>query len=225
MDFPTVSVDQMREVDELVPEEYGITVSRMMENAGYQVADFVRQVLDAETVHVYAGTGNNGGDALVAARRLHLWGYDVSVVLASCNLDGIRAEEHDILETLDIAIQDDPGGEADVVIDGLIGYNLDGAPRPPFDSLIAGINASDATVVSIDVPSGVDADTGEGMQPHVDADHTVTLALPFDGLDGYDAAGTVWAADISVPPAVYRRFGVDASTLFSEGSLVNVSGT
>ncbi|MDY6768780.1 MAG: NAD(P)H-hydrate epimerase [Candidatus Nanohaloarchaea archaeon] len=77
---------------------------RIMRNAGYQVADFIRQEPDPGTVHVYAGTGNNGGDGLVAVRRLHLWGYDVSVVLASRDLDGIRAEELDILEMLDVPV-------------------------------------------------------------------------------------------------------------------------
>ncbi|MDY6761792.1 MAG: NAD(P)H-hydrate epimerase [Candidatus Nanohaloarchaea archaeon] len=219
MHIPTVSVEQMREVDGAVPQEYGVTVSRMMENAGYQIADFVRQHLDADTVHVYTGTGNNGGDGLAAARRLHLWGYDVAVVAVSRDLDGIRQEELDILEALGVPVQDRAGGAADVVIDALIGYNLDGAPRSPFDHLIEEINAAAATAVSVDVPSGVDADTGEEMQPYVTADHTVTLALPFDGLRETDAAGEIWAADISVPPQVYDRFGIDANDVFSDASL------
>ncbi len=220
MDVPTVSVDQMREVDEIVPEEYGITVSRMMENAGLQVAEFVRQEIDAETVHVYAGPGNNGGDGLVAARRLHLWGYDVAVGLASTDLDGIREEELDILEQLQVPVGGELDGSPDVIVDALIGYSLDGDPRPPFDAFIDDINGSEATVVSIDVPSGVDADTGAGRQPHVDADYTVTLALPFHGLEKADAGGEVWVADISVPTAVYDRFGIDAERLFADASLV-----
>ncbi|MDY6769262.1 MAG: NAD(P)H-hydrate epimerase [Candidatus Nanohaloarchaea archaeon] len=220
MTLPVISVDQMRTVDEVVPDEYGITVSRMMENAGYQLAAFVRQEVDAERVHVYAGAGNNGGDGLAAARRLHLWGYDVAVMLASDELNGIREEELAILRRLDVPVDEQPEEAPDVIIDALIGYSLDGNPRPPFDGLIDVINESGATVVSVDVPSGVDAETGEEKQPHVHADYTVTLALPFDGFDDTDATGEVWVADISVPPAVYDRFGVDARAVFRERSLV-----
>ncbi|MDY6768781.1 MAG: NAD(P)H-hydrate epimerase [Candidatus Nanohaloarchaea archaeon] len=97
---------------------------------------------------------------------------------------------------------------------------MDGDPRPPFDRLIEEINASDATVVSVDVPSGVDADTGDRRRPHIVADHTVTLALPFDGFEDTDAAGEVWVADISIPPQVYDRFNIDACGVFDRESLV-----
>ncbi|MFB6294868.1 MAG: NAD(P)H-hydrate epimerase [Candidatus Nanohaloarchaea archaeon] len=117
-------------------------------------------------------------------------------------------------------VVDEPGGGADAVIDALIGYSLDGAPRPPFDDLVQRIDAADATTVSVDVPSGVDADTGEGLQPHVAADHTVTLALPFQGFQESEAVEAVRVADISVPPQVYDRFGIDARGVFETGSLV-----
>lgn len=225
---PTVSTDQMRQVDEVVPDEYGITVSRMMENAAYQLAAFIREELDGETVHVYAGTGNNGGDGLAAARRLHLWGYDVAVTLASPELDGIRQEELAILQVLGVPVCPEPPGEPDVVVDALIGYSLDGAPRSPVDGLVEDVNAADATVVSVDVPSGVDADTGDGLDPHVEADYTVTLALPFHGLAQSAAAGDGWVADISVPPEVYERFDIAAARveqLFRDRSRVPMQGT
>lgn len=218
MDVPAVTREQMAEIDRAVPGEYGITISRMMENAGYQVADFVRKEIDPEGVTVYAGKGNNGGDALAAARRLHLWNYSVEVVLATRDLDGIRKEELEILEELGVEIHEgEPGQVYGVALDGLIGYNLEGDPRPPFDSMIEQVNRH-GTVVSIDLPSGVDADTGEALEPAVDADCIVTLALPLEGLEALDAE--VYVADISIPPEVYDRFGIDARELFSDGSTV-----
>ncbi|MDY6774186.1 MAG: NAD(P)H-hydrate epimerase, partial [Candidatus Nanohaloarchaea archaeon] len=186
MEFPAVTSGQMEEVDRILVEEYGFSVGQLMENAGYQVAEFVRQELDAREVQVCAGPGNNGGDGLVAARRLHLWGFDVSLVLASEGGEGLAADELERLEGLEVPVLEEMG-EPDIVIDALIGYSLDGDPRPPFDRLIGEMNSSSATVVSVDIPSGVDADTGEERQPHVEADYTVTLALPFKGLERSDA--------------------------------------
>jgi NAD(P)H-hydrate epimerase len=212
-----VSKEEMAEIDNNVPEKYGITISRLMENAGYQIAEFVRSEVEPEGVTVYAGKGNNGGDALVAARRLHLWDYDVEVVLASRNLDGIRAEELEILENLDVDIRMESSENGyKVALEGLIGYNLKGDPRPPFDSMIEEINNFE-TVVSIDIPTGVDANTGELAEPAVKADYTVTLAVPKKGMN-QDNSGDIWVADISIPSEAYRELGFEAD-LFSKGSL------
>lgn len=70
-----VSKEQMARIDEKVPEKYGIKISRMMENAGYQISEFIRSEIGVCGIAVYAGKGNDGGDALAAARRLHLWGF------------------------------------------------------------------------------------------------------------------------------------------------------
>jgi NAD(P)H-hydrate epimerase len=212
-----VSKEEMAEIDNNVPEKYGITISRLMENAGYQIAEFVRSEVEPEGVTVYAGKGNNGGDALVAARRLHLWDYDVEVVLASRNLDGIRAEELEILENLDVDIRMESSENGyKVALEGLIGYNLKGDPRPPFDSMIEEINNFE-TVVSIDIPTGVDANTGELAEPAVKADYTVTLAVPKKGMN-QDNSSDIWVADISIPSEAYRELGFEAD-LFSKGSL------
>lgn len=193
-----------------------------MENAGYQVADFVRRFHPGSRVAVYAGVGNNGGDAVAAARRLHGWGFDVEVVPASREMEGPPAEEMRILESLDVPVVDGPVEGPDLVVDGLIGYGLDGEPRPPFDRLIREVNDHGAETVSIDVPSGVDADTGEAVEPHVEADSTVTLGLPKTGLEGCGSAGEVWLADIGIPSQVYREVGVSGPKMFLESSLTRV---
>jgi len=215
-----VSKEQMARIDEKVPEKYGITISRMMENAGYQIAEFIRSEIDPEGVSVYAGKGNNGGDALVAARRLYLWGYDVEVVLATRELDGIRREELEILGELGVDINTENAGESfSVALEGLIGYNLNGDPRPPFDSMIEEVNQHE-TVVSIDLPTGVDADTGEKSSPAVEADYTLTLAMPKKGMTENNS-GELWVADISIPPEAYREFGFEGD-IFEESSLIRL---
>lgn len=192
--------------------------TRIVRNAGYQIAEFLRKEIEPEAVTVYVGKGNNGGDALAAARRLFLWNYDVEVVLATRELDGIRKEELEILENLGVEINEESKEEdCSVDLEGLIGYNLEGDPRPPFDSMIEEVNQYE-TVVSIDIPTGVEADTGEKEEPAVEADFTVTLAMPKKGMS-QENSGDIWVADISVPPEAYEEFGFRGD-IFEHSSLV-----
>lgn len=212
-----ISAEKMGELDRIVPEEYGIDVSRMMENAGYQIAEFIRKLNAEDGVTVYAGKGNNGGDALAAARRLHCWGYEVEVVLLSKDLEGIRKEELQILEALDVETTlREPDLDYPVALEGLIGYRLRGNPRSPVDSMIERVNGHEK-VVSIDIPAGVEADTGKRMETSVEPDYTVTLGLPKKGMDE-ENSGEIWVADISIPMEVYSDFGVETS-IFEEKSL------
>ena len=214
----SVSKKEMAEIDRKVPEKYCITISRMMENAGYQIADFIRQNIDEEKVTFYAGKGNNGGDALVAARRLHLWDHEVEVVLATEDLDGIRKEELEILENLGVEINlETSEKEYSVAVEGLIGYNLKGNPRSPFDSMISEINEYE-TVVSIDIASGLEPDTGDRSDTCVRPDYSVTLAASFKGMDE-DNSGEIWITDIGVTPEAYEEFRFTGD-FFEERSLV-----
>lgn len=215
-----VSKEEMEEIDMKVPEKYGITISRMMQNAGYQIAHFVRKNIDEEKITVYAGKRNNGGDALAAARRLELWNHEVELVLATEDLDGIRKEELKILENLGVELNLE-SSETDhpVALEGLIGYNLKGDPRPPFDSMIDEINQHE-TVISIDIASGLDADTGEKSEPCVRPKFTVTLAAPFEEMSE-ENSGKVFVADIGVPPEAFEEFGFTGD-FFGERSLVQL---
>ncbi|QKQ98404.1 NAD(P)H-hydrate epimerase [Candidatus Nanohaloarchaea archaeon] len=214
----SVTKEQMQRIDEEVPEKYSITTSRLMENAGLQVAELVREKAEDRKISIYAGKGDNGGDALVSARRLHNWGFKVEVVLATTELDGIREEELEILENLDIEITAKSSDRNyPVALEGLIGYNLNGNPRPPFDSMIQEINSNYETVFSIDIPTGLDAETGKSFAPAVRPDHTVTLAAAFDTMSEQNS-GEIWVADIGIPPEAYREF--DKEIVFKEKSLI-----
>ncbi len=211
----------MARIDEKVPNEYGITISRMMENAGYQIAEFIRSKIDPEGINVYVGKGNNGGDALAAARRLYLWGYEVEVILATKELDGIRKEELEILGELGVEMNiENAENSYSVALEGLIGYNLNGNPRPPFDSMIREINQKNETVVSIDLPTGLNANTGEKSSPTVESDYTITLAMPKKGITE-ENSGEIWVADISIPPEAYREFGFKGD-VFKQKSLIRL---
>lgn len=224
MDVPTLTVEQMRDVDAAASAEYGISTASLMEHAGYQIAAHVREHhLQADRIHVYCGAGNNGGDGMVAARRLASWGFDVLAILASRNLSGLPAEQLWALERSDASIADAPSGDPDVVVDALLGTGLHGDPQEPYAVLIETVNDAWADTIAVDVPSGVDADTGEPAAPHVDADTTITFGLPKQGLLGCDAAGQLVLADIGLPPGIYARFDIEPPQPFSRSSRVHVS--
>ncbi len=195
-----------------------------MEAAGWQVARFCRG-----QVAVVCGVGNNAGDGLAAARHLHRWGRlsSVSCVDAS-RLRGAAALERDALGKLGIEISSELRlAEAEVVVDALFGTGLSRLPQGKFAVWIQAINDCGLQVVAIDVPSGLDADTGVAYAPCVRANTTVTLGLAKPGLmtnDGLGFAGEVWVADIGVPFEAYAAVGVEVpSDLFAKSDTMKLA--
>jgi len=111
-------------------------------------------------------------------------------------------------------------------VDALLGYSLEGAPHGVADDLIGWMSSGAAPVVALDVPSGVDATTGDSPGAHVRAAATMTLALPKTGLH-VDAVGELWVADIGIPRGVFERAGTECppAGLFSHGYTVRVTRT
>jgi len=239
--IPALTTDQMREVDRLMVETYGIALLQMMEHAGRHLAHLARRrFLDGDArdhrVVVLAGTGGNGGGGLVAARRLHAWGAGVQVVTTKPPdaYEGVPAHQLDILRAMDVPVrpvQNDPAlPDADAVIDALIGYSLSGDPRGTAAALIRAANDHAAPVLSLDVPSGLDATTGTVHTPAVRADATLTLALPKTGLHAEgarDAVGGLYLADISVPPPLYAAPSLDLNVppIFASADLLRLTPT
>jgi NAD(P)H-hydrate epimerase len=216
---PAVTTAEMREIDRIAVEEVGLGLLQMMENAGRTLASFARELTRAPVV-VCAGDGGNGGGGLCAARHLANHSWDVHVVLdrPSTELSGAAATQYRVLRGTDATlVETDLGavefGEAGLVVDAVIGYGLSGAPRGPAVDLVDACNAV-TSVLSLDVPSGVDATTGETPGVAVDADHVLTLALPKTGLAGVPD-GDLWLADIGIPGEVFRRAGLDSVQPFS----------
>ncbi|MBI2972339.1 MAG: NAD(P)H-hydrate epimerase [Armatimonadetes bacterium] len=234
--IPAITADQMREVDRLMIEVYGIPLRQMMERAGGHLADLARTMLGGEVaeqrVFVAAGRGNNGGGGLVAARHLSNWGGRVTVAIErEASLTGAPAGHWRRLTHLPMdrksgddavhALQARP----DLVIDALIGYGLRGSPRGWTAEMIMTINESNTPVLALDVPSGLDATTGIPGDPCVRARATMTLALPKTGLlvpRARPYVGDLYLADISVPPSLYRRLGLDVGPVFAVGGLIRL---
>jgi ADP-dependent NAD(P)H-hydrate dehydratase / NAD(P)H-hydrate epimerase len=209
--LPSLSSAQVREVDRLAAERFAIPVSWLMEAAGWQVARHCRG-----RAYVVCGRGNNGGDGLAAARHLHRWGRLAGVACAGVErLAGPAAEQARALLALGVAIEAAPGpelGGASLVVDALLGTGLSRPVEGRLAEWIEAINGSGRRVVSVDVPSGLDADTGLAPGACIRAAITVTLGLPKPGLllaDGPAHAGDVWVADIGVPFEAYAAIGVE----------------
>ncbi len=233
----SVSVDQMREVDRLMTEEVGINLLQMMENAGRCLATRARVMsggdMRGRRIVVLAGRGGNGGGGLAAARRLAGWGAAVTVVLAQSPNDmrGVPRQQLAILEWLRIPVRlgshqsSDLFADADLVIDALIGYSLRGAPAEPVAALIRAANASGRPMLALDLPSGLDGDSGEASDPTVRATETLTLALPKHGLLAPIArpwVGQLYLADISVPDEVFRRIGLTVGPIFARSDIIPI---
>jgi NAD(P)H-hydrate epimerase len=229
---PSVTAAQMREVDRLMVEAYGITMLQMMEHAGRAVARVARAHffggdVRGRRVVVLAGTGGNGGGGLVAARHLSNAGAVVQVwtTRPDAAYDGVPAHQLGILRAMAVEVHPDgdPPGRADLVVDALLGYSLDGPPRGRAAERIRWANGQPTPTLSLDLPSGLDATTGEVLDPCVRAAATVTLALPKTGLaTARDAAGALYLADIGVPPALYARLGLPTAPLFHAGDLLTL---
>lgn len=216
--IPAVTREQMVEVDRLMIDEVGITLTQMMENAGLQLARLAVDRYDASSVMVLTGSGGNGGGGLVAARRLMSWGVDVHVSLTRQDLEGVPGTQLSILRSMGVSIGEPRA--ADLIIDAVIGYSLAGAARGRAEAFIEWANDEAIPVLALDTPSGVDVDTGSAPGAGMYADATLTLALPKVGLLDSNYPGELFVADISVPALVYERLGLTVvPDLFRRGSI------
>ncbi len=220
-----VTTQTMREMERRTIEEFQIKGGQLMDRAGYCVAYAVRRLAEVSGfasayIHLVAGRGNNGGDAFVAARYLKEMGFGVEVWLAgSANqLSGDAALYYGKLKAAKIRVEELSTPEdwaaamsnpfvAEVVVDGVLGTGLTGPARGPAAGAIRYLRsqANDSLVVSIDVPSGLNADTGRTEGDAVMADLTVTMGLPKVGLiepHAIDYVGAVEVADIGLPREV-----------------------
>jgi NAD(P)H-hydrate epimerase len=231
----------MAQVDGLAVEEFGIDLLQMMEQAGSHLAELIRAELGGDLrgrrVVIAVGPGNNGGGGLVAARHLVNRGASVRVILARPVNRLSEAGRHHLATLLQmsvdccVAIYDVPDDEldrefatADAVIDALLGYRGSG-PRDGVLWLLERVARASVPVISLDLPSGVDADTGETTGSAVNATATLTLALPKPGLfraQGLERAGRVYLGDIGIPAALYRRLGLDVGAPFAAGRIIRL---
>lgn len=222
-DVPTISTSQMREVDRIMIEELGIDLRRMMEHAGRNLAWLARERFEPDSVLILAGTGGNGGGGLVAARHLANRGLEVVVTLAADSLAEVPAEQAEILAAMEVTFSERPP-DADLVLDAMIGYSLDGDPKGRVAELIEWANHQPSPVLALDAPSGLDTTTGLIGDPCIRATATMTLAAPKSGLVlAPTVVGELYLADIGVPGSVYGAFEIELEDPFVAGSVVAVT--
>ena len=213
VEVPAVTAREMREIDRIAVDEFGLGILQMMENAGRTLALNAIEMIESSSgsVVVLAGSGGNGGGGLCCARHLHNRGFAVRIVLDRPVelLRGVAAHQMRILAAAGLQPVDANSAEeairrADLVVDALIGYGLHEAPRGEAARLIR-LSHSASRVLSLDVPSGLNATTGAGPGDRVRPERTLTLALPKTGLASLE--GDLYLADIGIPPEVYERIG------------------
>lgn len=235
--IPVVNTAEMREVDRLMIEKYGIQLLQMMENAGINLAELARRFLDGfvsgKHIIVVAGKGNNGGGGLVAARHLYNWGAHVTVLLRTDNLSGVPEIQLKILSSMkkqfitdEKAIEFLNNDHSDLILDAMIGYGLSGNPRGWTAKMIKKINSLSIPILALDIPSGLDATTGEIYDPCIQAFATMTLALPKTGIvkpEVKKVVGSLYLADISVPDVLYKEMGIDITPLFLNDTIIKLN--
>ena len=226
---PALTADEMREVDRIAVDEFGLSILQMMENAGRSLAQTALNMLHGtkSEVAVLAGSGGNGGGGLCCARHLHnrdfkVWvvldGRDASLTPAACNqLKILRAAG---LQPTDFSHASDLLRRSQLVVDALMGYGLRGAPKGGTAQLIDLCNDHGRRILALDVPSGLNPTTGGTPGSVVRPDTTLTLALPKTGL--HSLPGELYLADIGIPPQVFHRLGLRYEPPFKKHYCVRV---
>jgi NAD(P)H-hydrate epimerase len=207
----TISREQAGQLDRRAVDEFGMVSVMLMENAGRGVADRLCELGITGPVAICCGRGNNGGDGFVVARHLDLRGYAVRVLIFAnpADLHGVAALNFRVLERSEISIrQIDPVDLETAlagcawVVDALLGTGARGEPRAPLDEAIRRINAQAIPVLAVDVPSGLDCDTGQAAQHTIVAAQTCTFVACKPGFLVRGAeryTGTIHVVDIGAP--------------------------
>lgn len=215
MTAPYLTRDQARSIDIRAVDEFAMNSLVLMENAGRGVTDVLCELGIGGPVAICCGKGNNGGDGFVIARHLELRGHDARVILL-CPPQELRGDaraNYRIIERAGTPVAVIPApfepdwlrrelADADWVVDAILGTGSRGNARPPFDQVIRQLNEHNAKKLAIDLPSGLDCDTGELSDPTFRADHTCTFVAPKRGFQTPQAAevlGNVRVIDIGVP--------------------------
>jgi NAD(P)H-hydrate epimerase len=200
---PVLTADEMRAWDRHAIDRAGIPERVLMENAGRAAASVIHRLHPDGRVLVACGSGNNGGDGLVAARTLGTWGREVRVLAAGSRPPDAALAHGWQVEMVEMGSMESAVAAADVLVDALLGTGSTGAPRDPYDRVIRAMNGAGRPVVALDGPSGIDFTTGAAAGEVVRADVTVTFGAPKRGLllfPGRAQAGRIVCVEIGFDP-------------------------
>ncbi len=226
---------QVRNIDQRAINDFGLPGIVLMENAGRNAAAIIQSLLATlppagpTPIPILCGPGNNGGDGFVIARHLTNAGHRVICGLAAdaSRLHGDALTNYHVAAAMAIPIHSLLAGPdldrlpqilaaAPLIIDALLGTGATGQPRPPCDQIIRAVNTARANsntpatalVVAIDLPSGLDCDTGQPADPTIRADHTITFVAPklgFEAPAAREYVGHVHVADIGAPAMLFSQ--------------------
>jgi NAD(P)H-hydrate epimerase len=211
-------VHEMKDLDRRATEEFAISEDLLMENAGQAVYFVISEELGVKDNKfiVFCGGGNNGGDGLVVARKIHSNGGEVKIFLLDdeAKFRGAAKKNFEIVSRMPIEVSrvSSIGSvipellDCDAIVDAIFGTGLVRQVSGIYKDVIELINESQSTVFSVDIPSGINGNSGEVMGVAVKADYTVTFGLPKLGnmlYPGYDHCGKLYVSYISFPPALY----------------------
>lgn len=217
--------DQVRSIDRRAIDEYEMPGVILMENAGRNAAELIDRRYGHPTknkVAIFCGPGNNGGDGFVIARHLCNRGWQVRVVL-TCQQDKLKGDaliNYRIVEHTSIPIEQLASGSeviqwSDLIVDALLGTGFTGQVREPLSDMIEQLNRCGKPIVAVDVPSGLDCDTGQPADATIRAEFTITFVAVKTGLAQLSArpyVGQVVVADIGVPSQLIRQVAGSAGS-------------
>jgi len=200
----SLSIDQFKEMDALVIQNFALPIELMMENAGLQLARFVSSNSTKEkNIRIGIGPGNNGGGGLVAARRLSGWGYQVKLDIPDRKLKVLPARQLD--RALAAGAEITPLSKSDIFVDAYFGFSQK-LPLPDiFLASIEKANSDSAIRISLDLPAGFNKNNGEIL---FNPDLILTMAAPKTELIKFGHGPGLYVADIGIPTDLYEHFGI-----------------
>lgn len=216
-----ITKEKMSEVDKQAIDEFGITVEQLMENVGSNVARFISK-FNPNRISILYGKGNNGGDGLSLAKHLSIMGFDIEIIPASDDLNKHAEKQLEILNKMNIENSNKIDKDTDLIVDALLGYNIKGNPKGKYRDLIKQANKIKSKKVAIDIPSGVDPDSGETYKPFFKTDYTLTLALPKKGMQKTDNFGELYLVNIGIPKELYKQLNLKVDNYFKDKDVVKI---
>ncbi len=238
LNFPFLTGEQIQKVESLAAAQYGLTHSMLMENAGLALAMWIRQAaagqLADRRILIIAGSGNNGGDGLVAARWLATWGSQIAVALIkpAASYSQLFFRNFECFDRLNVPYRHisefdffESAKASDLIVDCLLGTGTKPESNDLISAAIDQINRSKVPVISADIPSGLNGDDGASFSQIVAAHTTVSFAVPKLGflVEGAKVKiGQLVLADIGLAPALFTQIGITFPHVFIGSGFVKV---
>ncbi|SCO93975.1 pyridoxal 5'-phosphate synthase, putative [Plasmodium malariae] len=214
--------------NELMNDEVGYTTEQLMELAGHSISQIIFKEYNPRKFNkilICCGPGNNGGDGLVAARHLKEFGYNVTVIYPKENKKTLfkrllKLMEHYEIGVLKLTTAEEMLGY-DLIVDAIFGFSFKGEPRTPFDALIEMINNCKKPVVSIDVPSGTNIDSGDTTSSlFVHSEMNISLMLPKEGLKNYQKKH--YLGGRFIPTSIIKKYNLKVPPFPGDSSYVQL---